>query len=442
MNADSSTQQKIEAVLEAASQEDNPQMSPRLRAALRDIADLSDETQEQARATLAKKLEEIPSAIGAGFVAVLMGAAVERGMPAEVSCESIRRVLDKWCRTLITEPEGSEYADSPADEKVVEGLQLLGQALVAHLSRAKDALDVARRDEAFVSELKRVTHLSYGALWVLELITKRSGEMIVLHVASRSGFRVSYRNFSNCFHLFTLLQAALSEMVPDGKAVDKNLLALARGEIGEKAGDEAWWHYGKADCPRRELAGSIWGEGSPDEIPRVAGEQVILLWPSLLERRGWDAGYFSPFLQAAPPSVEIVGPLTSEEMTHWWNVLRLEDAEGPEDHELVVCPACLHNNPATGDFCNNCGDPLSATAFNMPHSRPLAQGAVMRRSIEASGLNCLGLVAMPLLIVFSLISALVASMEHKTAEDRWGFGLAAVGFGVLCWLANKYCKKK
>jgi hypothetical protein len=429
MNLPSGCQQKIEVVLEAAAVEDDPQMSPRLHAALRDIADLGDDQQEQACAMLASKLDGIPSAIGAGFVAVMLGAAVERGIPAEIACESIRRLFIKWCRTVRTEPEDSGYADSPVDESVVEGLQLLGQALVAHLRRDPDAMHAARMDEAFVSELNRIEHLSLGAIWVKELISKRSGELLVIHISGKAGFRVAYRNISNCFHLFTLLQAVLSSEVPDGKGTDPDLLAAARsGKSGESA-DSAWWHYGRGDAPVRSLDSTIWGEGSPDEIPVVDGMQVILLWPPLLQHRGWDSSFFGPSIQSAPASVELLERLPPEEFSSWWHKLEIKDAVSP--HSETICPDCLCHSPSGAYVCLNCGRPFPSRE----------ESSSLRNSIDASGLNCLGLIAVPATMVCSIGLAILSADSELSVPERMGMGIAALVFGALGWIAYKYCRR-
>lgn len=159
--------------------------------------------------------------------------------------------------------------------------------------------------------------ISIGADWILEILRQRSGELLVLHGVHAKGFRVAYENISNCFHLFTLLQAALEGRMPGSKKTSPKTMEAARGKItAQDARDDAWWHYGQGTEPKAELKSMIFGEANPDSIAQIDGEQVILLWPTVMER-GWDGGFFSPTLQATPPDVQITGELSGDELRQW-----------------------------------------------------------------------------------------------------------------------------
>ncbi len=110
-------------------------------------------------------------------------------------------------------------------------------------------------------------------------------------------------------------------------AGDTKSLAVARGEAFEAASDSACWHYGRGDLPKSDISGSIWGEGSPSQIPRIDGTQVLLLWPPILGSRSWEAGFFGPYLQAMPPSVSVSDELNSEQVDAWWAKLKLPTLE-------------------------------------------------------------------------------------------------------------------
>jgi hypothetical protein len=69
--------------------------------------------------------------------------------------------------------------------------------------------------------------------------------------------------------------------------------------------------------PRPELTASIWGEGAVRDIPRVEGEQVMLLWPPILANRTWDTAFLGPHLEAMPASATVERMLTAEESKAW-----------------------------------------------------------------------------------------------------------------------------
>jgi hypothetical protein len=163
---------------------------------------------------------------------------------------------------------------------------------------------------------------------VLELLRQRGGKIVVLNVRHRIGAVVRYGNIATCFHLFTLLQAALADVMPDAQEVSGQTLDIARGKSQGAGNDAAWWHYGQPGATTPGLATSVWGEAGPDSISRVDGQQVLLLWPPLLQSRSWDAGFFSPILEASPPSVEILEVLSSADVEKWWLRLGLDSTSG------------------------------------------------------------------------------------------------------------------
>lgn len=398
MNAES----KIDAVVAVANIA-TVAFSDELKEVLFVVDDLPAAEQWPAYASLAARLPEIQSAAGAGSVAVFIGAAVEGGMPAENTFAGVKRAFLRWCSALEIAPEDSGGEDTEPDAAIDDGLGNLGRSLVTHLKHAPSALEECRRDEGFVAELDRKRNLSVGILWVSELINKRSGELLVFHVPSRSGFRLSYQNLSNCFHLFTLLQAALAAELPDAEKVDENVLGAARGDYQIQVQDHAWWHYGAGDLPERGLDGTVWGEGSPDEIPVINGMQVILLWPPLLKHRSWDSGFFGPAIHAAPAAVELLSRLTPEEAGQWWETLQLDQPEdtGPK----ITCPACLSNNPETAPFCLHCDHPF-----------PPGDETQARKPIKTATLKSLRWLVVSFSMFFCLMfGGIAAGTENSTS---------------------------
>ena len=312
------------AILSAAAQQRGLQPGSELIKAMRASVPLSDDN----AARIAGVLHEIEAPCGAGILAVWLGARVESGGDPALTCRPILEAFLTWSRKIESSPEeGGEAAEDPdPDQDVAEGLQLLGQALVAHLSRSPEELSRIAQSPQIKSEIERVEYASAGAMWLMHLLRQQSGELVVLGVAERRGAVVRYENISNCFHLFTLLQSALAPLFPGGESPSEELLAVARGESQADVSDRARWHYGQPTSPSAELGAWIWGEGAPDQIASIEGSRVLLLWPPILESRSWDGGFFGPVLYAKPPRVEVVEPLADAEIDRWWERLGLPKA--------------------------------------------------------------------------------------------------------------------
>jgi hypothetical protein len=264
---------------------------------------------------------------GAGLLAIWLGSGVEQGKyDPEITAAPIVETFLKWSRTIETAPEADESDDAAApeepepDSETITGLQFLGQALVAHLARSpKQRLRVAETKE-IRGEIERIEHLSYGAMWVLQLLRQQSSDLLVLEIERRRGVLVRYENIANCFHLFTLLQEALAPVIFD---VGDPSRPPPEGKGDTDDHHRAWWHYGQGDTAQANMAASVWGEMSPDGIVRIDGTQVMLLWPPILGSRTWSASFCGPILEAAPPGVTVTKVLPLAEVEAWWSRLKL-----------------------------------------------------------------------------------------------------------------------
>lgn len=329
-SSDPSLQILFERVISAANSLRGAECSDDLRDALNAVVEC--QASGKARLLIAERLGEVTSPAGAGFLAIWLGAGVEGGADPDLTGDAVLGSLLHWSGSVATLPDADgdddDEEEPEVDAQLVIGLKMLGQGLVAHVSRSPSLLQKMAHDREAIAELERVEYASPGPMWVLELLRKRSGTLVVIHVERGRGVHVSYQNLSNCFHLFTLLQAALADAkMPGAKRVSLHLLAVARGEAMDECHDEAWWHYGAGTSPAADLGDSIWGEANPDTIPEIDGQQVILLWPMIIQSRQWGAGFFGPLLQAAPPAVTVTSELTDEELNQWWEKLNLRKIE-------------------------------------------------------------------------------------------------------------------
>lgn len=267
-------------------------------------------------------LPQITVPRSAGMTAVWLGAAVEGGKDPKVSYASVRQILERLMSDII--PATEDCAMRAADD-VLEAVQRVAMSMVAHLSASEALYQEFRQDTGLIRKLEQIEHGSAGAMWLMQMARQCSGELVVLNVVQEEGALVRYANLSNCFHLFTLLQGALSRWLPLKERPSATLIDQARGrELEMDDGqDHARWHFGQAAFPMRELRGSVWGEGSPMEIGSVDGQQVLLLWPLILQSRSWDGGFFTPFLDRSLPDVQVIRDLTAGEFESWRTRLQL-----------------------------------------------------------------------------------------------------------------------
>ena len=312
-----------EAILSAANAATGSEFPPDLIDAINAIGDLPEEERFAAQASLIQSLPEITSPSGAGMLAVWLGAGVERGADPQPAIAPMLATLLRWSREVATDADGG---GAGPDGDLDTGMQMLGQGMVAHLSRAPEQIAEIQKRAEVVTELERAEPHSVGVTWVLELLRQQSGELVVLHATERAGFRLAYHNLSNCFHLFTLIQGALAGKMPGSRKASEETLAVARGELDQAASDDAWWHFGQADVPSADLSGMIFGEAGPDSIASIDGQQVLLLWPPVMGSRGWDGGFFGPILHARPPKVALLSPLAGPEVARWYTRLGLGSA--------------------------------------------------------------------------------------------------------------------
>lgn len=317
---------EFQALIGAAERQHGAAPSVALRDALNAYARLPAGERPDNLGRLAAALPDVNSPSGAGYLAIWLGAGVEAGDDPEPAIGPLLDTFMKWSRTLRTASDDTAADEPEPDEDTILGLRLLGQSLVAHLSRAPGRRESIAA-EAICDELERVEHLSQGAGWLLHLLRQRSGQVVVLNVEKRLGVLVRYENIANCFHFFTLLQGALVGVMPDARETPERILAIARGRQHDEASDEAWWHYGQANFPRADHLASVWGEMGPDHISRIDDVQVLLLWPKVLGRRSWDSSFFAPVLEATPPDVQVVRALSKAEVQQWWSRLGLPQAK-------------------------------------------------------------------------------------------------------------------
>ena len=298
-----------------------------------------------ARTALA--LADVPP-MGAAFVAHMLGNVAEVDGQAERAFPALWTLFVDWAALLAEGPQPLDRAARGA--AVAQALDLLAPSIVSHLASLPARRDALRADGVTMPVLEVLQNEHNGACWILEALRKNSASLLVLHPATRSGWRARYENVSLCFHLFSLLQCAVGTRIEGGREPDAAVAAAATGTGGGPGGtgdgglvhDQAWWHYGHALAPAREIGGSIWGEATADQIPVVDGHQVIVLWAPILQGRSWNSSFFTPHLQQMPASFTLGEPLAPQECDAWISRLKIEiPAEAPQPRETTPAAASV-----------------------------------------------------------------------------------------------------
>jgi len=263
--------------------------------------------------SIAQSLKKLDSPAGVGLLGVWYGGFVEHGREPEPYIPYLMESFLRFGKMAVANKSVNAIAGLEI------GLDYLGQSLVAHLARSSSSCEELREDDELLDSIEEIEEFSNGGMWINELLQKVSDTLVVIHAEKKVGVRVHYKNLSNCFHLFTLLQEAIAHVMPEAKELSEEILHIAKtGEyINDDDSDDAWWHYGQAFSKEADVLASVFGELSPNSISRINGEQVMFLWSPIFEKRSWGSNFFRPYLEAMPPSVELIDVLTESEVEEW-----------------------------------------------------------------------------------------------------------------------------
>jgi hypothetical protein len=293
--------------------------------------------------------------IHAGAAALLFcGMLVERGADPELMREvAFKRgreaylVCAKWQRKVqqaIDEAqEGGEEMNDRKAQKIVERVlrdqpqeeaDLHGRlgdiacAMLAVLMRLPNARAEIRDDEKFMRAVREFANYQGqpqgGVSRLLDMLEDE--ELLVLHPASKQGFRVKINGITHNFQLHILLADALigdeSEGWLPGKRPNKRVVAACMDEPWTDDTPIAQASFHMQDFTAVRPNGSIdtnptehviWHEGSPADIPMVEGKRIVILSKVTLPRT-WKA---PRDFEEIPGEVEVVGRLKPEAVERW-----------------------------------------------------------------------------------------------------------------------------
>ena len=284
-------------------------------------------------------LLEADNVFGAGFVALLCGAAVEGGgdpeIPAPTLLRGYKSVLDA-ARLFVEkcyELAGTEEA-LPSEVLEAHGLEVsqsypklaaawsvagfFGQAGIAIMTRSAPARAVAQNTPGLETSLQQAAGFIENADWCFTLVQVLDNEeLVVLHPATEQGFRVRISGIPINFQLHTLLADALCG--EDGFPYPKPSpleVAVTKGDADADPSLQATGVFNMVNWPGVTGAQSdhwIWNEGVPKDILLFEGTRVILIEDAPYQRT-WNAGRMFDSLRG---EVQVLEKLSTAQVQDW-----------------------------------------------------------------------------------------------------------------------------
>lgn len=276
-----------------------------------------------------------------------LGALVEAGAPPELAWPSVAKGLPKMLAQATRFAELCiDEADDPIAHSAVEqmgrrvamkhpkeaaawaGLPSRCLAAIACLTRSSKL----RRAEQKSGELIEAVYALEEAIPEVTFLSQvmkvlDDEKLLVLHPASKRGFRAVIRDICSNVELFVLFT---DKMVGDpkkgfipGKSPDPRAVAvLQRPDEAQKKQPRITTTFEMASYLAVEPDGSlapdfedaaewwVWYEGVPAEIPVFEGHRVIILTDPIMKREHEVQSAFDPL----HPAVEITGKVSADEV--------------------------------------------------------------------------------------------------------------------------------
>jgi hypothetical protein len=148
----------------------------------------------------AEALSTLPPA-GAGWLAVMLGTAIERGADAQLATPALAQFYLSWLPQLPVpgmpdddnEDAGPHFPEpTPEQAAILAALPRISQSLVSHLARMPEERERLAADAALIERLGVLGSYSHGATWMREILVRTSGSLIVLHPPSGAGLQLRY----------------------------------------------------------------------------------------------------------------------------------------------------------------------------------------------------------------------------------------------------------
>jgi hypothetical protein len=190
---------------------------------------------------------------------------------------------------------------------------------VLYLSQRKDVRAVLPERPRLTAAIDATREHIGTAHWLYGLLLVLDDEpLVVLHRATRRGYRVTISGVGDNFQLHTLLAAALigdesQGLVPGQRPSASEIAAASDGEDLTPAGGIRG-NFNLVDAHGEW----IWNEGRPADIPKLEGKRVVVIDPPPYPR-SWNAGRPYPLMR---PTVTVDGMLPADEAAHWLGLVK------------------------------------------------------------------------------------------------------------------------
>lgn len=319
------------------------------------------EEKEAALQLVADALEEM-DLFQACIAAHLCGALIE-SVGAEQNGRQIVEVFDRIvflsCAYLndakeqlgladdVFEPMDMEKVDlqllfvqNPERFRAYFGCDLLTLALMAVITRNHEAR-IALRQKGLYQHMQYLQQFKDSIHYVLEVHDACAMLAVtVLAPAAEMGFRILLNDVSNCFHMFTLLEAELyrkkwlERLQIKDYIWNERIYQIAAGAQYPKQEDSIFAHQQYYTSYALQPDGSykilmetakgqqinpdalVWGEMPPEAIPVLDGERIVLVdQQGMFAGRSWDVSFISKCHDALNPFLKITEELSVEEYT-------------------------------------------------------------------------------------------------------------------------------
>lgn len=234
------------------------------------------------------------------------------------------------------------FSQSPDLFRAYHGCELLTLAVMQAIARDAECR-IRLRELGILDPMKYLQgflEVLYYPLTVHDACSQFP--LILLIPAAKKGFLAVANDLSNCFHLFTLLEA---ELFCIGQAeacqlkeypYSQELHNIAKGNIIPQFSQSiqahqqyyTWKALQKNGSLQALLGGNggkqldpqalVWGEMPPEAIPQIDGRAVILMdQKGMFGGRSWDVSFISKCHDALSPFVQIEKELSQKEFSQW-----------------------------------------------------------------------------------------------------------------------------
>ena len=288
-------------------------------------------------------LLEADNTFGAGFAALLCGAVVEHGgdpaIPAPILLRSYKKILDD-ANLLVQKCYECASDKEAAPEEVIQayGRQVdpelalawsvagfFGQAAIALLTRSAQVRTLAKNTDGLEHSLRQAAGLVDNADWCFNLVQVLDNEeLVVLHPATKQGFRVRISGIPINFQLHTLLADAVNGEggfpYPKPSPLE---VAITKGDAESVEGEQATGVFNMVNWPGIADRGSdhwIWNEGVPKDILPFEGTRVVLIEDAPYART-WNAERMFGSMRG---HVQVIEKLSTDQVQDWLRRLQAQ----------------------------------------------------------------------------------------------------------------------